>query len=727
MPNPIVSTVPNPQSPNVNFKGPIENGRLTYKQNNEKTVNNSLDDLLQSFEEGDPTEKLKEKYNHLGFPDQAFNDLQSVKIAYNQDNRAIAATAAFINPNISLLPVAKRDMQQNFLQERKDKPEDPTTNHDNATTIPDKVARIITLMEDIQNTYNETVSKEQLANIRTGLITGKLQLNQIEGWDGAANALVDVIESLRNNTNLSWDDNCLLKGPLDWDGAVNDLGNVVGVLSNETNLLYDNNCLLKDQLDTGKANCLALITKIGDLTQVNNPEEHQKLIDQISQLGTKVLALHGDLKKDLDNIRKSNGDIEGLQLIIDDHKHAISDLKLEKAELERQLALAQDIDDPETIKTLKVEITGLHNKITPLDEDIIDLQDKIREKTVENKKLTDDIDILDRKLSDTLNKKERSDKHTVELIAGIVALVASTTLLLVALLPKDDSSEETINNTVDTSDLKSELQNQATELEGQIAQDDTTIAKLDYVQATLADISDAIEGQEDTLVQQENDKIKEAGDEAYQQALAEAEAAAYKDPANQAFDVNEDGVIVPTGKLTPEAQDACYAQADSAREAAEAQAKQNIDALLEEAGQLDSQIQTAGRNAAEMAQKIASDRIATQTQLDQINSLISQIPDEVSYKTQNIEITNNGLSEAGFVTTLTTAAVLAAGGTGLLVKYGLNFRKRKDNVEITDAKIVNANVEDANVGVVPEMLEASQDTLSPSSFMENNLDNKKVF
>lgn len=693
MPTTVKASASTSQSPNVNFKERIENRRLTYQQNKETQINSSLEGLIKDHNAGVSKEKLKDKYSVLAFRDQVFNDLTSIETTYRNNKHGIAATAAFIDPNIVLLPLAKRDMQQSVSHT--EKPENAITTseeNDKAPAIRDKVAEIISLMENEQHINEQAFSRVQLDNICTELNAGKLQLNQLKGWDEAVNALVNIIDHLRNDAGLEWDKAILLEGRLDCAEAVEVLANAIENIGMNNRELCIDNHFLQDQLNMANENCSALNGIIEELVGVTDYEQGQVVIKNLSELCSKLIKQQVELQNEIIDFQKSNKEIETLKQSIDGHERTISALELKNAELEQQLASAREIGDQETIKQLDTEISGLNNNIKKLGEEIIYLKDKIREKTEENKKLTDDIDILTHKLSDTLNKKERSDKHTAELIAGIVALVASTTLFLVALLPKDDSSEETINNTVDTSDLKSELQNQATELESQIAQDDTTIAKLDDVQAKLADISDAIEGQEDTLLQQENDKIKAAGDKAYQQALAEAKAAAYEDPANQEFETIDGGIIVPSGQLTPEAEAACKAQADSAREAAEAQAKQNIDALLEEAGQLDSQIQAAGSNAAEIAQKIASDRIATQTQLDQINSLISQIPDEVSYVTQNIENTNNGLSEAGFVTTLTTAAVLAAGGTGLLVKYGLNFRKRKDNVEILPAKEVAESV-----------------------------------
>lgn len=711
---PQISSTSNPSNQLAKiFEGkPITNGKITYKAHDSKTTNRCFSSVLDDLKNGANLKQLNEKLLDAGHGKKTLEELKAIDQTLAQNNSQIGPTVAFLFPQATLTKAAMKVIQgnaQNNSQEvKKEAPKD-------AAKIPDKVARIITLVKETHKDYANAISEGQVTDISTGLTADKPQLNEMKGWDGAVDALKGVIDHLENVV--------ITKG-------------------------CDNNKLLQQLAET-KETYHTLEETIDGLKQqiagAPSDLERQQLHDKVNELGLKVITLQSNLSKELGNIEDLNAhigglnhDISALNRKIGEHEDIIAGLNSDKADLEQQLSHARDIGDSGTVKALESEIAELEKNIALRHEEIDDLQGKLETQTEENKQLADDISNLERKLSDALKKKDSSSKHTAELIAGIVALVAATTLFLVALLPKDDSSEETTTNSVDTTELKSELQSEATELQAQIAQDDATLAKLDDAQATLADVSDAIEAQEDALVQQESDKIKEAGDKAYKQALDEAKAAAYEIPANQAFEVNEYGQFVPSGELTEKAEAECEAQATSARETAEAQEKQSIDAQLQKAGQLDSQIQVAGSKAAATAQQIAADRIATQTQLDGINNLIGQIPDEFTYTTQNIENTNNGLSDAGFYTTLATASVLAAGGIGLLFKFGLGSHKRRENVEMKDAQTstevplmqdsatemnVTSTEEQKTFDIFDDMLRTS----TTPAFYENNLYTQKAF
>lgn len=530
----------------------------------------------------------------------------------------------------------------------------PQASQQNASaTVNDKVARVIELAKKVQNDYPNQISTTQIDQICEELTSGKEQLNLLDGWDATVESFKSVIDCLESYAGKELSENNSLKAQL-------------SELENTRNALQSTIDKLK-----------------GDINSASGHDAQHK--QALAHLGNEIAALQGSISRQLEHIAGQDKNIAELSHKLGACEETISTLTADKEALEQQLNVARAVGNSADVTALESQIRELENKIALQQENYQILEAKHDDLVNEHSDLTESnktqaatISDLEEKLHTALLKREKSGKHTAELIAGIAGLIASTALFLVALLPKDSVSEESSTDTVDTSDLKAELQSVATDLQAQIAQDDAAISDLNDIQDKLTDFSAAIEDQEASLTEEEDARIKEAGDKAYQQALEKAEAEAFKDPANQAFEVNADGVIVPTGELTAEAQAQCEAQATTEREAAEAQEKQNIDAQLQRDNQLDSQIQVASSNAASIADRLAADQIATQAQLERVNALNSQIPDGIDITTNNIENTNNRLSTAGFATTLATASTLAVGGTVLVGKYVFGVRKHKD-------------------------------------------------
>ncbi|ECJ9816592.1 hypothetical protein HZV92_001843 [Salmonella enterica] len=664
------STFVSNQRPSGTDTNKFQDGTSTIRIKKEGWTNNTLSSLLDDHGKGLDLDNLKKIYPDAPLGNKNKADLNRIIDTKSTLNSDVATLAAFIMPGAQLTKGAQKIILENKHNQDKSQP-DMVDSVKNTAKILDKTGRIITLIKNMETLHPGVNSKDQIKQVCHELKNGKEQLNLLNGWDGAVDVLKNCIDDLQNRFNL-------LSGEATGKG----------LRINQLEL----------ELDELTKNRDGLAANLRDLQQqvsgAQSEDEVNQLKSKIEELGLSILSIQGNLNKQLGNIDDLNNHIAGLNKGIAERDDIISSLTGDKTELENQLRIALDTGDANRINELESQIAELERNIATRYQEIDELetknnalQDTVDTQAADNKQQADNITQLENQLRRAMSKKESSGKHTAELIAGIVALIASTALFLVALLPKDETSEESVDNTVDTTDLKAELQNEATELQAQLAQDDAAIAKLDDAQTTLADISASIEEQEAALADGESDLIKDAGDKAYQQAMDEAKAAAYADPANQAFDVNEDGVIVPTGELTAAAQAECEAQADSAREAAETQVKQSIDAALQQADALDSQIQTVSDKAAATSQQMAADRIATQAQLDAVNGLNGKIPDEVSYTTQNIENTNNGLSDAGFYTTLSAASALAAGGIGLLFKFGLDSRKHSKQVEMHDAEI----------------------------------------
>ncbi|HDR2354444.1 TPA: hypothetical protein QCH65_001615 [Enterobacter roggenkampii] len=556
----------------------------------------------------------------------------------------------------------------------------PQASQQNASaTVNDKVARVIELAKKVQNDYPNQISTTQIDQICEELTSGKEQLNLLDGWDATVDSFKSVIDCLESYAGKELSENNSLKAQL-------------SELENTRNTLLSTIENLKNDINGASG----------------NEKQHKQAL---AQLGNEIAALQGSISHQLEHISGQDKDIAALKRQLVDCDETISNLTTDKAALEKQLYVARAAGNSADVAGLERKILVLENQKKSLLEDYDNLDANYHIRKAENDALENEksnltesnktqaatISDLEEKLHTALLKREKSGKHTAELIAGIAGLIASTALFLVALLPKDSVSEESSTDTVDTSDLKAELQSVATDLQAQIAQDDAAIADLNDIQDKLSDFSAAIEEQEASLTEEEDARIKEAGDKAYQQALEKAEAEAFKDPANQAFEVNADGVIVPTGELTAEAQAQCEAQATTEREAAEAQEKQNIDAQLQRAGQLDSHIQAASSNTASAADRLMADEIANQAELDRVNASNSLIPSEIDITTTNIENTNKRLSTAGFATTVGTAFTLGVGGTALIGKYFFGVRKHKDVENTAPQTEINSEMEASEV------------------------------
>ncbi|MCK7227240.1 hypothetical protein L8P27_05155 [Enterobacter asburiae] len=711
--NPIIAststsqnlTPANTQNKAENTRKPGSTTYLTFKRNGDETIENTLGELFKQYRNGQLTEddlKPGTKFDkHLSLAKLSFDKIQEASTIQSEIHNGLASTIALHMANggvqggitpaaFSRMKGSQQDSSGSSIAPLK--PQAPRL--DTSVTVTDKVKRIIEMATALQKDYPQQISSTQINKICEGLTSGKEQLNVLDGWDATVDSFKSVIDRLETFTVNEVAENTSLKAKL-------------------------------SKLENTRKTLQSTIDKLkGDIKGASGNDANHKA--QLAKLGNEIASLQSDISRHLELISKQGKNIDELNNELKVCKNIITGLTAEKIALEQKLNDALTKGNSDDVKALESEIRELENKIVNQQKNYLELEANHDKLVTDNKDLqesnttqTATISDLKEKLNDALLKREKSGKHTAELIAGIAGLIASTALFLVALLPKDSVSEESSTDTVDTSDLKAELQSMATDLQAQIAQDDAAISNLNDIQDKLTDYSAAIEKQEASLTEEEETRVKEAGDKAYQQALDKAEAEAFKDPANQAFDVNGDGIIVPTGELTAEAQAQCEAQATTAREAAEAQEKQNIDAQLQRANQLDSQIQAASSNAASAAERSLADQIATQAQLDQINALNSQIPDEIATTTNNIENTNNGLSTAGFATTLASASTLAVGGGALIGHYIFGVRKHKD-VEAKATQIEGGSESVSQAGDV------NPDTSYPVSAQINGSSNNDV-